>query len=62
MNFISADNDGGVIAVMVKSGSMRTFLLFGVYFPFDNHSAIYCNAVSRVLGFIEFVLDDYPGV
>ena len=36
-------------------------LLFGCYFPFNDHSADYPNRVGDVLGFIENVCDDYTG-
>jgi len=50
------------IASMIKGDVLGNFILFGVYFPSDDHSANYCNSVSDVTGCMESVMDEYPGV
>jgi len=58
VSLCSSDNDGRVISVKVSyRGS--TMLLFGCYFPYNDQSSMYANAVNNVLGYIESVIESH---
>jgi len=60
VTFCTCDDDARVICVKYVSENVK-LLLFGCYFPFNDHSADYANRVADVLGFIENVCNDYHG-
>ena len=59
ISFVAAD-DGRVVCVKLITNDVH-LLIFGCYFPYNDHSMLYTNAVSSVVGFIESVIDDHPG-
>jgi len=61
VKLIGASDDGRVVAVTIELNSVK-FLLFGCYFPCDDNSSNYDNHVSAVLGYIESVLEEFPGI
>jgi len=54
------DDDGRVISVKLTFGS-SSVIMFGCYFPYDDHGSMYGNSVCNVLGFIESVIELNPG-
>ena len=59
ISFVAAD-DGRVICVKLKTTDVQ-LLLFGCYFPYNDHGLKYKNSLSNVIGFIEAILDEHPG-
>ena len=60
ISFCSSDTDGRVISLKAPyRGS--TMLLFGCYFPYNDQSSMYVNSVNNVIGYMESLIDLYPG-
>ena len=60
VNFCNSDQDGKVICVKILNDGLSV-LVFGCYFPCNDHSSTYLDKLSRVLGYIDSVAACNPG-
>jgi len=54
------DTDGRIVVIKIDTSDLK-MLIFGVYFPCDDHSKSYTCSVIRLLSYIEHVIDLNPG-
>ena len=54
------DSDGRIVVIKIDTSDVK-MLIFGVYFPCDDHSKSYTCSVIRLLSYVEHVIDLNPG-
>ena len=60
VSFCSSSDDGRIICLKVTTSSIN-MLLFACYFPVCDNSTQYVNSLTRLLGFIDSIINTNPG-
>jgi len=60
ITYYGCSDDSRVVVIKLENGS-QNMLVFGVYFPCDDHRSEYLHSIQQILGYIESVIEAHIG-